>query len=317
MSEDIKLLSKQPKNSPLKQQQLPAWQPIITPKTAIYVFFLASVFFLPIGGVLFATSARVQEYIARYDDVCTNKQICYIEIDITQDMKAPIYFYYQLDNYYQNHRRYMASKDIDQLRGGKITNINQIGDCAPFISINGSSDLNNAYFPCGIIAHSQFNDSFILLNNGVPVAWDNKGIAWKSDVDTKFHKPPNDQKGIPDPLFPDLPGTWNRFQNEEFIVWMRTAALPTFKKLHRIIKTDLLQGTYQIAISNVYNVTQFGGKKSIVISTSSWMGGKNNFIGITYLIMGALCFFLGIVFLVRHLISPRKLGDTRYLNWKN
>jgi len=316
MAEEVKLL-KQPKNSPLKQQQLPAWQPIITPRTAIYAFLIASLFFLPIGGVLYATSANVQEYIARYDDVCTNKPICYIEIDITQDMKAPIYFYYQLDNYYQNHRRYVASKDIDQLRGDSITNVNQISDCTPFISINGSSDLNNAYFPCGIIAHSQFNDSFVLLYNGVPVPWDNKGIAWQSDIDTKFQKPPSDQQGRPDPLFPDIPGVWDRFQSEEFIVWMRTSALPSFKKLNRIIKTDLLQGTYTIAISNSYNVSQFGGKKSIVISTSSWMGGKNNFIAIVYLIIGALCFFLGIVFLVRHLVSPRKLGDTRYLNWKN
>jgi len=317
MSEDTQVLLKKPKNTLLKQQQLPAWQPIITPKTAIYVFFLASLFFLVIGGVLFSTSAKVQEYTARYDDICTNKQICYIEIDITQNMQAPVYFYYQLDNYYQNHRRYVASKDIDQLRGTLITNINQIWDCTPFISINGSSNLNNAYFPCGIIAHSQFNDSFVLLYNGVPVAWDDKGIAWESDIKTKFHQPPPNQQGTPDPLFPDIPGTWDRFQNEEFVVWMRTAALPSFKKLNRIIKTDLLQGTYQIAILNVYNVAGFGGAKSIVISTSSWMGGKNSFIGITYIIIGALCFFLGVVSLSRHIISPRKLGDTRYLNWKN
>ncbi len=30
--------------------------------------------------------------------------------------------------------------------------------------------------------------------------------------------------------------------DEDLAVWMRTAAMPTFKKLHRIIKTDLNAG---------------------------------------------------------------------------
>jgi len=310
------LLQKNRKNTPLKQQQLRAWQPIITPKIAIYAFFLAALFFLPMGGVLYAASANVQEYIVRYDDVCSNQPICYIEVNINQNITAPVYFYYQLENYYQNHRRYVSSRDNNQLRGDRIFSTNQIADCNPFVS-NSSADIEGAYFPCGIIAHSQFNDSFVLLRDGAQVEWDNTGIAWGSDLDVKFGKPPVDQPGISDPLFPDPQRTWDRFQDEEFIVWMRTAALPTFKKLHRIINSDLIQGNYQIAISNAYNVTQFGGKKSIVISTTSWMGGKNSFIGATYVVVGILCAFLGSVFLLKHLISPRKLGDTRYLNWKS
>lgn len=36
----------------------------------------------------------------------------------------------------------------------------------------------------------------------------------------------------------------NGFINEDFIVWMRTAALPTFRKLYRLIeKKDNLQPT--------------------------------------------------------------------------
>jgi len=45
-------------------------------------------------------------------------------------MKAPVFVYYQLDNFYQNHRRYVKSKDYKQLMGEKIA-IDDLGQCDP------------------------------------------------------------------------------------------------------------------------------------------------------------------------------------------
>jgi hypothetical protein len=39
-------------------------------------------------------------------------------------MKAPVFFYYQLDNFYQNHRRYVKSKNYKQLMGETVTDLN-------------------------------------------------------------------------------------------------------------------------------------------------------------------------------------------------
>jgi len=36
-------------------------------------------------------------------------------------MIAPVYVYYQLDNFYQNHRRYVKSRDYKQLMGENRT----------------------------------------------------------------------------------------------------------------------------------------------------------------------------------------------------
>jgi len=96
---------------------------------------------------------------------------------------------------------------------------------------------------------------------------------------------------------------------------MRTAGLPDFKKLYRIIDTDVPKGTYTVRVNSYYPVSSFGGKKHVVLSTTTWIGGKNPFLGYAYIVVGAICFVLGIVFGLKHKISPRKLGDTKYLEW--
>jgi hypothetical protein len=49
--------------------------------------------------------------------------------------------------------------------------------------------------------------------------------------------------------------------NEHFIVWMRTAGLPSFRKLYGRINQDLEAGKYTLTIENKYDVTPFQGGK--------------------------------------------------------
>lgn len=64
-------------------------------------------------------------------------------------------------------------------------------------------------------------------------------------------------------------------EDEHFIVWMRTAGLPNFRKLWGRIQETLVAGTYEFEIKNYYDVDTFDGQKSIVLSTSGPLGGKN------------------------------------------
>ena len=94
-----------------------------------------------------------------------------------------------------------------------------------------------------------------------------KDIAWPSDRTVKFKNPegsnltavfqdtakPKDwQKPVYD-LDPNNPDN-NGFQNQDFIVWMRTAAFPTFRKLYRkiihsgIFDAGLPKGNYILEI---------------------------------------------------------------------
>jgi hypothetical protein len=214
--------------------------------------------------------------------------------------------YYRLENYYQNHRRYVKSRNDQQLRGNVVKSYSSLEDCDPLRSVDGSKEAKDFYLPCGLIAASVFNDTFVLKKGDQVIPLKKEGIAWSSDVKSKFHNPPADAPGVR--VIAD-------FEDEDFIVWMRTAGLPNFKKLYRIIEQDLEKGTYEVDIANNYPVSSFDGKKFIVLSTTSWIGGKNPFLGWAYIVVGIICFLQGIAFGLKHAISPRKLGDTKYLEW--
>lgn len=108
----------------------------------------------------------------------------------------------------------------------------------------------------------------------------------------------------------------NLEDDEHFQIWMRIAALPTFRKLWMRNDNDVMTaGTYEILINMNYPVKQFSGTKSVVISTVAWIGGKQPFLGWAYVAAAILCVTLALAGLIRHLIKPRKLGDMSLLSW--
>jgi len=109
-----------------KQQQLRAWQPILTPLPVIITFLVVGTIFIPVGVALLLGSRSVQEYSVRYDEICGtnyNSTTCNITIPVTSTMKNPVYMYYRLDNFYQNHRRYVKSRADKALQGQAITDV--------------------------------------------------------------------------------------------------------------------------------------------------------------------------------------------------
>ncbi|OWM81087.1 ALA-interacting subunit 3-like [Punica granatum] len=318
--------SKRPKYSRFTQQELPACKPILTPRWVISAFMLVSIVFIPIGVASLFASRDVVEIIDRYDTECIpvdarNDKVKYIQtpgnktctrnITVTKQMKRPIYVYYQLDNFYQNHRRYVKSRSDSQLRSN--SSANAVSDCKPEDYSNGQ-----VIVPCGLIAWSLFNDTYSFSRSGQQLAVNKRGISWKSDREHKFGKdvfPRNFQNGTligGARLNESIPLS----EQEDLIVWMRTAALPTFRKLYGKIEEDLqVNDVIQVTLGNNYNTYSFSGKKKLVLSTTSWLGGKNDFLGIAYLTVGGLCFFLAMVFTIVYLVKPRQLGDPSYLSW--
>ena len=121
---------------------------------------------------------HIQEYQLQYDQICNQKQNCSLSLDIKSDIEGPVYFYYSLFNYFQNHRQYYKSKSIQQLKG-QILSTSELSDCSPIIdnddlwqvqaiasmqiqALDGTLLENEASAnPCGLIASTLFNGNLI------------------------------------------------------------------------------------------------------------------------------------------------------------
>jgi len=144
--------------------------------------------------------------------------------------------------------------------------------------------------------------------------WDSENIAWEADKNKFIHTDFDDRDDVTNVGPGGFP--LGRVDDPHFMVWMRTAGLPTFKKLYAIINRDLTEGeTLKISLQNTFPVAAFEGQKFIVISTTSWLGGKNSFLGYSYIVVGAICLFLCVAFSIKARFYSRTLGDMKYFNW--
>ncbi|KAL1921974.1 uncharacterized protein VTP21DRAFT_10616 [Calcarisporiella thermophila] len=254
---------------------------------------------------------------------------CTLRFTLPETLRAPVFVYYRLTNFYQNHRRYVKSLDVNQLKGESVPAASlQSGNCWPLAT---SSD-GLPIYPCGMIANSLFNDTignFTLVSQSPnrTYVFSPKGIAWPSDA-SKFGKtqyspaqcrpPPNWAPRYPDGKYTNEYPPPNINEDEHFQVWMRTAALPNFRKLYgRNDGESMSAGTYEVEIDMNFDMSSYGGSKAIILSTITFLGGRNPYLGIAYMVVGALCVLIALIFTVWHCVRPRKLGDPSYLSWNN
>jgi len=294
---------------------------------------IISMLMLPFGVIFMISSYNVAEVTYRYDNLpncalgSARERICTINIPIPREMKAPVYVYYKLGNFYQNYRRYVKSRSDPQSKGETYADYIKSAEdkCFPsthyteenydshnktFVDENGNVDatvtppVGKFLYPCGLVAQSMFTDSFynpcltkpdqnicdVLEKND----WNGTGIAWLSDKeDVRFIEKDLDAEetdySIHGRKMPSI-------KDENYLVWMRTATLPTFTKLYRKIEDTTIPAasTLELTISNSFPSQKWDGTKSIVLSTTSWIGGRNHFLGIAYITVGMTCFMLAV-----------------------
>ena len=300
--EDEDLVYEKIKNSRFKQQRLPAWRPVPTILSIIIVFSIFGIVFVILGIVLLVYSNKVKQVELDYTD-CGTDPTCSREIKIDEKIDGPVFVYYQLIGFFQNSRRYVKSKNIDQLQGNEISD-NE--DCSPAVynkdmDLGGKKSLlntdlipSNVAVPCGLMAKTFFNDTYNFFINGAKLIVDETDITFEKDRDL-FKK--NYDESL----------QWIDLTNEHFLVWMRPSGLPNPKKLWGRIEQDLESGTkIEVEITNNYNVDIYKGKKKIILSNATKFGGKNKFLAVSYIVVGALSLVSAIIFPVGYKLQLDK-----------
>lgn len=121
--------------------------------------------------------------------------------------------------------------------------------------------------PCGLVAKNLFNDTFALYNvtetdnvrSETRLFINESDISYDSDRKFKFKRTPGNWTDI----------QWTDVEDEHFIVWMRTAGLPNFRKLWGRIETDIMPGNYTVAVVNNYDVSDYDASKYFVMVSTN------------------------------------------------
>lgn len=117
--------------------------------------------------------------------------------------------------------------------------------------------------------------------------------------------------------YPDIISPIEGVTNEHFIVWMRIAAQPDFRKLYGWINQPVNEGeVITFRINSNYVVTRFQGSKTLVMATTSIFGGRNPYFAPVFIWVGVFCLIAGTFFTLKQTLRPRKLADPAYLHFK-
>ncbi|KAL7276869.1 alkylphosphocholine resistance protein lem3 [Rhizina undulata] len=194
-----KVKTRRPGETPFRQQRLKAYQPIVTPKTALPLFFAIAFIFAPIGGLLLYASAKVQELTIDYTQ-CVNlatSNFTAVPSDSYQalfknflssragprwkyvnDTSKPVWsqnictieftlpndlhppvLFYYRLTNFHQNHRRYSTSRDDDQLAGEAVALSNMLESEDCNPLY-SDENNKPYYPCGLIANSMFNDTF-------------------------------------------------------------------------------------------------------------------------------------------------------------
>ncbi|KAH7467066.1 hypothetical protein PRIC1_011102 [Phytophthora ramorum] len=200
-----------PDSSRMTQQQMHMWEPVLTLGWSIGICFAIAALCIALGVVIVYTSSTLTTLRVLYDgnddtqaanatqsdgnvSQLANCRLnsaddansfhadhtCFVHLTLPNDIKSPARVFYELDGYYQNHRRFVSSiirtQFTDEWRPDSgwsmlecypmktaTSELCSVGVCEP-----RSAAKQRELFPCGIVANTMFNDIFWLHEGVLP-----------------------------------------------------------------------------------------------------------------------------------------------------
>jgi hypothetical protein len=186
----------------LTRQELKSLTPKCDAKCAIFFNVFLFIVFALLGLPIIYFSLNVVEYQIDYTN-CEKDRHGYCNIKFTTNLTigSPVYFYYEIHNFYMNHRDFVKSRSFAQLKGDVHVDSSNNSKCEGAVYINEIFDNDSSKYytkwgksleptdyanPCGLIAKSFFNDTEYTLTNykGENFLIDDSDIA--NDYDRKY-----------------------------------------------------------------------------------------------------------------------------------
>ncbi|KAI5650358.1 hypothetical protein M9H77_36363 [Catharanthus roseus] len=235
--------SKRSKYSRFIQQEVP------------YISILANNCLFILVGVFEIVDRYLTEYYLKISKRKMLHPLKALWIKHALKLSIQIYAYYQLDNFYQNHRSFVFVTLYFVLILPENVILFYI-----FLFLS-----NCIAASCGLIAWSFFNDTYSFShsnNNGdhkfgkmsTPRIFKNGSLIGGAHLNESI------------PLS----------KQEDLILWMRTASLLRLKKLYGKIEVDLEAcDVTNVTLKNNYNTYSFNSIKKLVHSTTNLLGGKH------------------------------------------
>jgi hypothetical protein len=170
-------------------------------------------------------------------------------------MPSPVYVFYRLSGFFQNHRRYYDSFSSEQLLGLPVSASELTSECYPQEPCpNGDQDCLD---PCGIIFASRYNDVLAIMDSDaaeVPMSFD--GLAWPEDIAARYAADWMADEEAAEPGY-----------RQRTMAWMRVAGVPTFLKPYGVLDQPLLAGEYTLEVTDNFSLDGTGAEKSVVLAT--------------------------------------------------
>ncbi|RLN11167.1 hypothetical protein BBJ28_00007140 [Nothophytophthora sp. Chile5] len=199
-----------PDSSRMTQQQLPMWEPVLTLGWTIGICFAVAASCIVLGAAVIYTSGTLTTLRVVYDGDADTQAIdtqqpdgnisqlancrldsptdansfhanhtCYLHFTLPTAIRSPARVFYELDGYYQNHRRFVSSMVRTQFTDEWRPDSTALLECVPMTTVESELCVVGAceapemarkreLFPCGIVANTMFNDIFWLHEGVLP-----------------------------------------------------------------------------------------------------------------------------------------------------
>ena len=259
----------------LKKMAYIKWNHSMKAKSYMKMHMLIALFSLIGMTPLIYQSATLHSFWWRYDDQCAGQKTCFFTVMLNESVPAQSIGFIYLKGFSQANRRFLNSRNEQQLKGSSVADKELNRTCFPAYSNRdvGASfsytgvalDLDAPAQPCGLFPkYFPFDDLRIFDANNNEVQLNRTGLTWPGLEGNKF-KNTDDAAST----------QWIDIQSDRFVNWMMPNTYPsTYKGWFRPIG-QIPAGQYTFQVNNALDASLFAGEKYFGFEQYSGIGAKN------------------------------------------